>query len=162
MKLKIGLLVAGTIFLVIALFNVPLIFTQAQFWDYCHIDAYGIEAEDELEVKSLSFTIVAPPTGSDIPNTISVRNNNSGENYTDTLVPGDKIYVIYEDAITKELEDAPVEDHFTIFYEGSATYVSINSVIIPEFTSILIIPMFMIATLLAIVYRRRRTPQLKQ
>jgi hypothetical protein len=46
-------------------------------------------------------------------------------------------------------------DHFTITFEGEARYVRLNKVDIPEFPPIIIVPLFMTATLLALIYRRK-------
>ncbi|MCJ7614191.1 hypothetical protein MUO71_05445 [Candidatus Bathyarchaeota archaeon] len=161
MKLKIGFIVASTLFLVIALFNAPLTFAQVGLWDSCQILAYGTNIEEDHEVGSFSFIAAVPPTGSEITNSIAVMDYDSGENYTIILSEGDIVLVIYDTVISMNIEVASEADHYTILFEGSADYVSINSAVIPEFPTILIIPMFMTATLLAIIYRRKRTSQPK-
>ena len=157
MNVKIGLSVACTMFLVIVLFNVPLMFAQERTWELCQISAYGTEVEDEFEVSLVRFTAVVPPTGSEITNTIKVMDSDTGENITINLSDGDRVSLNYEDVIFKNIMVAPVENHYSIYYEGGATFISINSAEIPEFASIVIIPMFMIATLVALVYRRKRS-----
>lgn len=157
MKLKIGSIAVCTISLVIIFSSMPLIFAQDQTWDSCIIDAYGIEVDDEFEAAILRFTAVAPPTGSEVTNTITVMDDGTGENHTITLVDGDSVSMNYENTIYKEIQVAPEAGHYTIYYEGSATFVSVNSEPIPEFSSILIVPLFLITTVLALVYRRKRT-----
>ena len=157
MNVKIGLSVVCTIFLVIVLFNVPSMFAQERTWESCKISAYGTEVEEEFEVNLIRFTAVVPPTGSEITNTIEVMDSVTRENITITLSEGDRVSINYEDVIYQNVEVAPEEDHYTITYEGGATFISVNSTEIPEFSSIVIIPMFMIATLIALVYRRKRS-----
>ena len=157
MKVKIGLIVACTMFLVIVLFNVPSIFAQERNWESCRISAYGTEVEEEFEVSLIRFTVVLPPTGSEITNTIEVMDSVTRENITITLSDGDRVSINYEDVIYQNIEVASEANHYTISYEGGATFISVNSTEIPEFASIVIIPMFMIATLIALVYRRKRS-----
>jgi hypothetical protein len=154
MKLKIGTIAVCTISLVIILSIMSLV--SAQVWEPCIIDAYGTEVDDEMEAGILRFTAVAPPTGSEISNTITVTDGNTGENHTITLADGDSVSMNYENSIYKEIQVAPEAGHYTIYYEGTATFVSVNSDPIPEFSSILIVPLFLIATSLAIAYRRKR------
>ncbi len=161
MKLKTGFIVVSTVLLIITLFNVPSIFAQEQIWEDCQVIAYGTNIFEDHEVESITFTAAAPPAGSEIPNTISVMDLDTGENHTITLSAGDNVLVIYRDPINKYIEVAAEAGHYTILYEGAATFISINSAAIPEFSSILIIPMFMIATLLAIAYKKKRTSQAK-
>ncbi|MEJ2113471.1 MAG: hypothetical protein P8X62_07220 [Flavobacteriaceae bacterium] len=161
MKLKTGFIIVSTMLLIITLFNVPSIFAQEQVWEDCQVIAYGTNIFEDHEVESFTFTTAAPPAGSEIPNTISVMDLDTGENHTITLSAGDNVLVIYRDPINKYIEVAAEAGHYTILYEGAATFISINSAAIPEFSSILIIPMFMIATLLAIAYKKKRTSQAK-
>ena len=161
MKLKTGFIVVSTVLLIITLFNVPSIFAQEQIWEDCQVIAYGTNIFEDHEVESFTFTAAAPPAGSEIPNTISVMDLDTGENHTITLSAGDNVLVIYRDPINKYIEVAAEAGHYTILYEGAATFISINSAAIPEFSSILIIPMFMIATLLAIAYKKKRISQAK-
>ena len=157
MNVKIGLSVACTMFIVIVLFNVPSMFAQERTWDSCQISAYGTDIEEEFEVNLLRFTAVVPPTGSEITNSIEVMDLGTGENVTINLSDGDRVSLIYEDVIYQNVEVAPEANHYTITYDGGANFISVNSVEIPEFASIVIIPMFMIATLIALVYRRKRS-----
>ena len=156
MKLKSGSIIVCTMFLVIIFSSMPLILAQEQIWETCQISAYGTEIEEDLEVKHFKFTTATPPSGSEIPNTIYIMDNDSGENYTVTLEAGDVVSVIYEDANVIEINVAPEQARYTIEFDGSVSFVSINSINIPEFPIIFIVPMFIAATLLALIYRRKR------
>ena len=161
MKLRIRILAVLAISIII-FSSMPLIFAQDQTWESCIIDAYGIEVDDELEASILRFTAVAPPTGSEIPNTITVIDNDTGENHTITLADGDSVSMNYENPIYKEIQVAPEVGHYTIYYEVVATFISINSEPIPEFSSLIIIPLFLMVTVLGIFYRRKRASLSKQ
>jgi hypothetical protein len=52
--------------------------------------------------------------------------------------------------------EAP-EGYWTLEYEGDITRVLIDSVDIPEFSTILLVPLFIVLTLFAIIYRRKQT-----
>ncbi|MEJ2281683.1 MAG: hypothetical protein P8X97_07250 [Candidatus Bathyarchaeota archaeon] len=157
MKLKIGSMIVCAICLVIIFSSMPLIFAQDQAWGTCVVDAYGTEVDDEVEAGILRFTAAAPPTGSNIANIIYVVDENTGENFTIILAEGDQVSMNYQYPIYKEINAGTEADHYTIYYEGEATFVSVNSEPIPEFSSVIIAPLFLIGTVLAIVYRRKRT-----
>ena len=165
MKLKIGLIAVSTLFLVTALICVPLTFAQTNYWDYAKVSAYGKNLEDFQTSTSnrerYEFTVVVPPTGSEITNTIEVMDDDSGENYTINLSVNDVVRVNYQNTnpSVNSLDPAAQSLHFNINYEGEVTGLTINTVDVPEFPPILTIPLFMIATLLALVYRRKRTSQ---
>jgi len=160
MSKKIGFVVASTGFLVIALFNTPMLFAQIS-WDVVQISAYGTDlVQGDTIAEQLSFIVVAPPPGSEITNTMYVLNEDSGENYTKTLSPGDFVgitYIDYSPSIETTAGSEP--NHWIISYDGGARSARINYTDIPEFSPILIVPMFIAATLLALVYRRKRTSQ---
>ena len=162
MNKKIGLVVF-TILLGIALFNTPLMFAQSQDWDSCEISAYGTNlVEGDPVPEQFGFTVVAPPSGSEITNTIYVLNEDTGENYTKTLSPGDLVNVVYLDTIPSlSINPASEPNHWIISYDGEVSNLTVDGSYIPEFSPILIVPMFMAATILAIVYRRKRTSQTK-
>ena len=156
MKLKIETIAVCAISFVIIFSSMASVFAQSQIWESCIIYAYGTDVDDEAEAGILRFTAATPPTGSDIPNTIYVMDDDTGENYTITLADGDSVSMNYQFPEYKEIDVAAEADHYTIYYQGTATYVSVNSTAIPEFSSILIVPLFLIATVLAIVYRKKR------
>jgi len=156
---KIGFIVAYSLFLVIVLLNAPFTFAQEKAWDWCQVSAYGTElVESEPPVGGFTFVVVAPPSGLEIPNTVWLMNYDSTENYTETLSPGDELQVNIMDfpIFTYNFTAAEEPDHYILFFEGEAGPVRINREIIPEFPPILIVPLFMTATLLALVYRRKR------
>ena len=163
MSKKIVFVVASTLFLVTALVSAPLTF--AQIFNSVQISAYGTNViEDNLGAGSLEFTVVVPPAGSEIPNSISAHNIASGENYTMNCSPGDGVMLTFVNLQidTYTLTAASEPNHFIIFYEGEAGWLQVNGATIPEFSPILIVPMFITATVLAIIYRRKRTSQIKQ
>ena len=162
MKLKIGSIAICTVLIVIIFSSMPLIFAQGQIWETCQISAYGTAIEEDIEVKSFRFTTVTPPAGLEIPNTIYMMDNDNGENYTITLAEGDVVVVNYEDINIMDIEVASEQSRWTILFDGSVSFVSVNSTPIPEFSTILIVPMFVLATLLAIIYRRKRVSPSKQ
>jgi len=164
MNNKIGLLFFCTLFLVTALVCVPLTLAQIR-WDYCKVDAYGTNLNDYSDsttnTERFSFTVATPPTGSEITNTIEVKNNDGSGNFTEILEFGQTILVDYLNSVPSRnnVDPAAESNYFIIDYEGEVSSVTINSVDIPEFSTILIVPMFIAATLLAIVYRRKRSSQ---
>ena len=163
MSKKIVFVVASTLFLVTALVSAPLTF--AQIFNSVQISAYGTNViEDNLGAASLEFTVVVPPAGSEIPNSISAHNIASGENYTMNCSPGDSITMTFLNMQVDGIRVQPASEayHFIISYEGEAGWLWVNGSDIPEFSPILIVPMFIAATLLALVYRRKRTLQIKQ
>lgn len=156
MNKKIGVIVVSFLF-TITLINIPLILAQFEIWDSVKVSAYGTNVDSQQTTfNSLSFTVVAQPQGSEILNMINASRDN-GENAIRNLLPGDVVSILYEDATILDLTAASEPDHFSIIFEGSAQYVQINSANIPEFQPILIVPLFMAITILAIIYRTKRT-----
>jgi hypothetical protein len=161
---KIGFIVASTLFLVVALFTAPLSFAQIP-WDYCQVSAY-LSFYEEDSTGSLEwtlFTVATPPSGSEVTNTIYVMNSDTGENYTKNLQNGDSVTIRYDFIIPIKNTVVPASepDRYIIDYEGEVSNVILNNAAIPEFPPILAVPLFMTATLLAILYRRKRTSQTK-
>jgi hypothetical protein len=160
---KIGFIVVSTLFLVTVLIYVPLAFAQTTYWDYAKVSAYGKDLDDfsssTVNIERFEFTVVVPPTGSEITNTIEVRDDDSGENHTINLSIGDIVRVNYQNTVPthNSVDPASEPNHVIVDYEGEVTGISINTVEVPEFSSIILIPLFMIATVLVIAYRRRRT-----
>ena len=160
MNKKTGFFIISTLFIFGVLFSVSLSF--AQYWHYCEIDAYGTDLDDFFEhtinANRYEFTVVSPPAGSEITNTIYVINYDTGENYTETLVPGQRVRYNYDECIStlNRVTEAP-EGYWTLEYEGDITRVLIDSVDIPEFSTILLVPLFIALTLFAIIYRRKQT-----
>jgi hypothetical protein len=159
MNKKIGFIVVSTLFLVIVLFNASLTLAQPNIWDYVAVSGYGTLVGEEGETN-FRFIVATPPTGSEITNTVYVQRNSAPvENYTRPLLPGEEIYLTHSRVdvpIVRSITPASEPDHFNIVFEGQARYIQVDAAYIPEFPTILIIPMFMMATLLALVYRRRR------
>ena len=150
--------------LVMALMTFPLTLGQTQ-WDNCKISAYGLSVNFEDYSSSTSnqqryeFTVANPPEGSNIINTIEVMDDSSGQNYTINLQEGQRVYVNYQNWGPSVNTQTPADDqdYLIILYEGGVEEVQINRVDIPEFPIALIVPLFMTATLLALVYRRKRS-----
>ena len=162
MNKKIGFSVVSTLVLVTVLLYVPLTFAQT-YWDYSKVSAYGTNVDffesSTVNSERFAFDVVEPPSGSNITNTIEVMDNDSGENYTITLSVGDTVQVNYQNANPTQNSQEPAAEsqHFIIYYEGPVADIMVNTVDIPEFSLILIVPFFMAATLLALVYRRKQT-----
>jgi hypothetical protein len=112
----------------------------------------------EETFNSISFTVAALPQGLEILNMVNVSRD-SGETATRNFLPGDIVSVFYIDAITLNIVETSEPDHFAIIFDGSVQSVNINSEYIPEFPPILAVPLFMTATLLALIYRRKRASQ---
>ncbi len=158
MDKKIGFIGVSTLILVTALFFVPL--TCAQTWHSVKVYAYGTNfLENNLGIGSLEFRVVEPPSGLEIPNTISAINTKSGENYTVQLLPDQNIIITYGTFVADSLSivEGPNSGCHQISYEGEAGWLYVNGQQIPEFPPILIVPLFMTATLLALIYKRKRT-----
>ena len=168
MNKKIGFIFVSTLFLAAALMYFPLTFAQDRYWDYTKISAYGTNLDDfatsSTNTERFAFTVVVPPSGSEINNIIEVMDTASGENYTINLSVGERVQVNYQNANPTENSQDVASDpqYYIISYEGPVSGITINSVEIPEFPPILILPLFMSATLLALIYRRNRTSQDKQ
>ena len=161
MNKKVILIVFTTLFLVIAIFSTPLTFAQLRHWDYCKVSAYGTNfSEEEIDtIVRFYFNAISPPAGSEITNTIYVINYDTGENYTKNLEVGDYVVVRYDDYSPLVYEMTPDVNGVTIRFEGEVFNTGLNNTPIPEFSPILIVPMFITATLLALAYRRKRTSQ---
>ena len=141
------------------MFYIP--FTSAQIpWDYCKVSAYAtnVEYEEVRNIVRYTFLVAEPPSGSNITNTIYVMNYETGENYTKNVPIGSIVRIRYDDIIPDICSVTLAEDsrYSIVYYEGAVVRVMINSVDVPEFSTILVIPLFMTATLLAILYKRKR------
>lgn len=156
MNRKILFTILSILVIGIALLSFPLSFAQNE-WDWCIISAYGTNlVEGETSPQSFKFTVVTPPTGVESTNTIYLERGTE-ENYTYDLFPGDEVDLNYIDAEvdTYSFVESSEANHFVILYEGEARTITVNRQSIPEFSSIFIVPVFMVATLLAFFYRRK-------
>ncbi|MEJ2105361.1 MAG: hypothetical protein P8X47_12415 [Ignavibacteriaceae bacterium] len=162
MKKKIGIISVFTIFLISLSVVIPFTFAQEDYWNYCKISAYVTNLDDYSSSSTntfrYQFTIAEPPAGSNITNTIEVRDDDSGVNYTKNLSIGDVVYFDYANLNPTKNYVNPAEEsnYFIVDYEGEIYDLQINNILIPEFSPIFISPIFIIATLLAIIYRRKR------
>lgn len=160
MNKKVKFCIVSILFLAIAIFSAPLTFAE-RHWDYCIVSAYATNADlfETGDIIYIEFNAAAPPAGSEITNTIYVINYDTGENYTKTLGVGDFVNVRWDGFVPEGYSIEPAADsvHSTISFEGEVFNVALNYTDIPEFSPILILPMFITATLLALVYRRIRT-----
>ena len=158
MEKKIGFIAISTLIIITTLFCIQLTF--AQYWHSVKVNAYGTNfLENNLGGASLEFRVVEPPSGLEIPNTICGINIESGENCTVNLLPDQNVIVTFSNMAVDHLsiEEGPESGNYIISYEGEAGWLMVNGADIPEFPPILIVPLFMTATLLAIIYRRKRT-----
>ncbi len=156
---KIELIVVSFLFLVIVLQSAPLAYTQYTIiYDWCKVSAYGTDLEEGPSTgQSFIFIVADPPSGSNLSNEIWVHSLLTDENYSTTLSPGDRVEIrhMYGIVESKSLDPASETGYFNILYVGEASDVRINYDQIPEFQTILIVPMFITATLLALIYRRK-------
>jgi hypothetical protein len=157
---KVQFCIVSILFLVIALYSIPLSFAE-RHWDYCIVSAYATNADlfETGDIIYIEFYAAAPPAGSEITNTIYVINYDTGENYTKNLGVGDFVTVRWDGFVPEGYSIEPAADsvHSTISFEGEVFNVALNYTDIPEFSPILVLPMFITATLLALGYRRKRT-----
>ena len=162
MNKKVLFCIISTLFLFIALFSAPLSFAQ-RHWDYCEVLAYATNADlfQTGDIIYIEFYVAAPPAGSEITNTIYVINYDTGENYTKNLGVGDFVNVRWDGFVPESYTIEPATDsvHSTIYFEGEVYNVALNYTDIPEFSPILIVPMFITASLLTLIYRKKRTSQ---
>jgi hypothetical protein len=158
MNKKIGVFVASSFLVITILLCVPLV--SSQDWDWCIVSAYGtIEIEAEIPVGSITFTVANLPTGTTVTNTMSVSKDSTGDNYTITLNSGDRVIVTWLDmspSVYTTLQGSEPSYKF-INFEGRVWAATVNGAQIPEFPAILITPLFIALTLLAILYRRKPT-----
>ena len=158
MKLKIGFIVASTLFLVIALFNATLTFAQDNTYA-CMINVKCTNLVTSETNGFFSFTVSSLVTGT--TNSILAINTTTGEEHVRNLSLGDTVVVSYSFFYVTDLDYSA--ETGILKYTGPADSVTINAAEIPEFPTSLITPLFMIATLLAaIVYRRKHTSQANQ
>jgi hypothetical protein len=148
----------SSIFIIIfVLLNIPLILGQNPAW-YCQVSAYGTNVLENEFAGSVNFDVVTPPSGSNISNTIIAQDLNSGENYTINLSPDENVLINFSFQVVEsyDLIAASEPDNYYITYVGEAIWLQVNGTEVPEFPPILIVPMFIAVTLLAILYRRKR------
>ena len=150
-----------TSLLIVAFSIIYLPLTNAQApWYSVKVSAYAYNLiENNLGGASLEFTVADPPSGLEISNTISAINSATDENFTVNLTPGDSITVTYTgntyvDHVT--ITDGSESNYYIIDYEGEAGWLLVNGADVPEFQPILIAPLFIAATLLALIYRKKQ------
>ena len=141
MNQKIGFAIASTLLLSVVL-SIPMAFAQP--WEEVELN---VQAETISTASTyFSFYVVASVA---YPNTIIFTGG--GQKFTVQLNPGD--LVIVREYVDTKLTTS--SDH--VLYQGPASQVDLNGTeVIPEFPSFLILPLFMIATLLGAVILRRK------
>ena len=160
MNKKIELIVFTLILFSIILFSVPLILGQEKVWDRAIVSAYGeLLGESEPPLGSFTFRVATPPTGSDASNTIILMKYDSVENHTNIILPGDIVVVSYMDlnVNTYTSTSGSETNHYTFYYDGETSNVTVNETPIPEFSPILFAPFFIIASILAIIFKRKHS-----
>lgn len=157
MKHKIGITVICTLILFSILVNTPLTF--AQVYESVKISAYGTGLViNNLAGASLEFVVANPPPGSEITNSILARRITNGENCSVNLSPGDDVLLTYANMQVDNISlvESSESGYFMISYEGEAGWLWVNATEVPEFSSILLVPLFMSLTLLGILYKRKQ------
>ncbi len=156
---KIGFIILSILVFAITSLHVSLVLGQSP-WYSVKVSAYGTNLiEDNLGGGSLEFTVADPPTGVEVTNTISGILSENDQNYSVNLTPGENIivtfggsgYVVDRNSIVA----GPDAGCYIIEYEGDAGWLMVNGTNIPEFSPILIAPLFIAVTLLALFYRRK-------
>ena len=111
---KIDFISAFTLLLISLSICVPLTLAQVDYWGYSKISAYATNLNDystsSVNTYRYEFTIADPPTGSNLTNTIEVRNDDTGENYSINLSIGDVVYLDYEGLNPTEISVNPTSD----------------------------------------------------
>ena len=157
MKRKIRITIFCTLDLFILLFNTPLTF--AQIFDSVQMSVYATNLiVNNLAGASLEFNVAVPPEGSEITNSISARRISNGENCYVDLLPGDEVLLTYANMLVENITvvESSETNYFIIYYEGEAGWLWVNATEIPEFSTILLVPLFITITLLASIYKRKR------
>jgi len=150
MNRKIIFVVASTLLVLLVLFT-PFAFAQS--WSYCYLSAPGTEITIDEANGFFSFTVKYGEPGA--PSRVELSNSSNSAFFERNFEVGDTVFVSYSGFQAEDLDVSP-QDQLT--YEGQVDSVTLNAVVIPEFPSFLILPLFMMATLLAaIVYGRKRT-----
>ena len=148
MKLKIGIVVTSTLLLMVVL---STSFVFAQPWDTCIISCNCENYEMDEANGFFSFTVAEQSPG--VTNSIVVANM-GGENHEETLTLGDEVVLRY----TELLETDPVYSEGSGFlnYQGPADSVTINTVEIPEFTSLaLMLVALTFVAVAGLVYKKK-------
>ena len=147
MNKKIGFVVASTLFLIVVL-STPLAFAQP--WDTCNIDVQAELYSYCGPGENFRFDVIEPNPGT--PNKIVV--SGLAGDFTYDLKIGDSVIVSVGGLIEDQITYSEGTGH--LIYYGPADSVTINAVEIPEFPPFLILPLFMIATMLAAIVLRRK------
>ena len=160
MNKKSKFVLVSSLILVVTLYYVPTMLAQEMIWDRAIVSAYGeLVFQQDPPVGAFTFNVATPPAGSEATNTIILTNYDPAENHTNNLAPGNVVAVTYMDFEVNEMNFVPASEtnYYTFFYDGPASSVTVNDSQIPEFSTILLVPLFITVTLLAIIYRRKRT-----
>ena len=137
--------VAFTLFL-IAVLSTSL--ASAQTYTSVEIDTNAEDLVRDYENGILSFKAIEPFPGYEAKITAS----GGGNSYTWDLVYGDEVVLRY----TSLSEDDITFSATHLVYQGPADSITINAEEIPEFPSFLVLPLFMIATLLTAIGLKRK------
>ena len=151
MRLKIGFLLASTLFLIVVL-STPLAFAQTYYW--CVVNAQSTDLVVDETNGFFSFTVISPNPGT--TNSISAVIF-GGESYDEFLSTGDTVVVSYTNFTADDLVIFPESGH--LIYQNPADSVTINTVEIPEFPSwtLMLVALTVVAVAVAI-YKRKLRP----
>ena len=151
MKLKIGFIVASTLFLVIALFNAPLTFAQDPVYA-CMLNVKCTNLVTDEANGFFSFTVSSPDTGT--PNLITAIKYSDGVENSKILSPGETVVVKYSFFYVTDLDYSA--ESGILKYTGPADSVTINAAEIPEFPIGVIIPVSLILGTCATIILRKQ------
>lgn len=142
--------------LLVVCLSVPVAYSQevfAQNYQLVIVTAYGRDIIDDPANGILSFTVVES-SGESSQVAIDVEKDGTHD-ILEEFSPGDTVTVTYDPSylvVNKFfIPDPQNPPNQRIIWEGEADSVTINSIEIPEFPVFLIPPIFLMATLLAIV-----------
>ena len=155
MNHRIGAILVSAMALFTLLPSANIVFAQP--WDACIVSSHVTDLEVDETNGFFSFTAV-DPLSPGVVNFVSVANYAKDESHAMNLSQGDAVVVSYTNFAADDLSVSQIEPGLhLIYYNGPADSVTINLSEIPEFPAlILILPLFITATLLATIYYRRK------
>lgn len=130
----------------------------AQTYGYCYVVTYGTDLVDDTVNGILSFNVTSNGNGT----SIIVQIWDGGfQQYLEILETGDIVLIDYKDCnVTYKSIQEVSPDEYLIGFTGEANSVTINATEIPEFFSLVVLPVFILATLLVAILHKRKAARL--